>query len=174
MHIRPLLSGDWDDVSAIAQEATAFNAFDEELGSWESWDSRFIPGQRLVSASREGRITGWAALEAVGSRPSWSGVGAVSIYVAAAYRGQGFGSRLLAGLITASEDAGFWTLQAHVLPQNTAALHLLQDYGFAMVGTRHRLFQVGGAWQDAILLDRRSPVVFPDSAPVTQEIPEAS
>jgi phosphinothricin acetyltransferase len=174
MHIRPLLPRDWDDVSAIAQEATAFNALDDELSTWEAWDARFIPGQRLVAASREGRISGWAALESVSSRPSWEGVAAVSIYVAAAYRGQGFGSRLMAGLVTASEDAGYWTLQAHVLPQNTAAMHLLQDHGFAPVGTRHRLFQVGGAWQDAILLDRRSPVIEPDTAPVTQEIPEAS
>ncbi|MDR2348550.1 MAG: GNAT family N-acetyltransferase [Bifidobacteriaceae bacterium] len=174
MHIRPLLPSDWEDVAAIAREATAFSAFDEELVAWRAWDTRFIPGQRLVAASREGRIAGWTALEPVSSRPSWSGVAAVSIYVAAAFRGQGFGSRLLGGIVASAEEAGIWTLQAHVLPQNTAALHLLQDFGFARVGSRQRLFQVDDAWQDAILLDRRSPVVFADSTPVTQEIPEAS
>ncbi|MDR2380401.1 MAG: hypothetical protein LBE08_04380, partial [Bifidobacteriaceae bacterium] len=73
MHIRPLLPTDWDDVAEIAREATGFNALDEELASWQAWDERFVPGQRLVAASREGRIAGWAALERVSSRPSWYG-----------------------------------------------------------------------------------------------------
>jgi phosphinothricin acetyltransferase len=174
MHIRPLLPSDWDDVSEIASEATAFNALDEELAIWEAWDQRFIPGQRLVAASRQGRITGWAALEPVSTRPSWSGVAAVSVYIAAAFRGQGFGTRLLSGIVSSSEEAGYWTLQAHIPSQNTAALRLLGQHGFERVGLRRRLFQVGGAWQDAVLLDRRSPIVSADPAPVTQEIPEAS
>jgi phosphinothricin acetyltransferase len=173
MHIRPLLASDWDDISAITREAAGLSAFDEELDSWPGWDSRFL-SQRLVAASREGRITGWAALEPVSSRPSWAGVAQVSVYVAAAFRGQGFGTRLLSGLIAYSEDAGLWTLQAHVLAQNTAALRLLKDHDFEEVGLRHRLLRVDGIWQDAILMDRRSALVYPDSEPITQEIPEAS
>ncbi|MDR2453629.1 MAG: GNAT family N-acetyltransferase [Bifidobacteriaceae bacterium] len=174
MHIRPLLPSDWDYVSQITKEATSLSALDDELATWEAWNARFMAGQRLVAANREGRITGWAALEPVSARPSWTGVAAVSVHVSAPYRGQGFGSRLLEGIVAASEEAGLWTLQAHILPQNAPARHLLEDFGFEVVGTRRRLFQVEGAWQDAILLDRRSQAVFPDAAPVTQEIPEAS
>ncbi|MDR2380978.1 MAG: GNAT family N-acetyltransferase [Bifidobacteriaceae bacterium] len=178
MHIRPLLPRDWEDVAAITREAIGLNVLDQELLTWQTWDERFLPDQRLVAASREGRITGWAALELVSQRPSWSGVGAVSIYVSAGFRGQGFGSRLLAGLVASSEEAGYWTIQAHVLPHNTAALHLLADYGFEVVGTRQRICRAGDAWHDAVLLDRRSQVVSPgvrpESDPTTQEIPEAS
>ncbi|MDR2252319.1 MAG: GNAT family N-acetyltransferase [Bifidobacteriaceae bacterium] len=174
MHIRPLLPGDWDDIFEIAGEAVGLGALDDELTTWDSWNARFIPGQRLVAASREGRIAGWAALERVSSRPSWSGVAAVSVYVAASFRGQGFGSRLLGGLVAASEETAYWTLQAHVLPHNAAALRLLEHFGFARVGVRRRVFQTDGVWQDAILLDRRSAVVFPEATPTPQEIPEAS
>ncbi|MDR1388126.1 MAG: GNAT family N-acetyltransferase [Propionibacteriaceae bacterium] len=174
MHIRPLLPSDWTDVSAVAREAASLSTLDDELTTWEGWDARFIAGQRLVSASREGRITGWAALEQVSTRPSWSGVAAVSVHVTATYRGQGFGSRLLAGIIDSSEEAGLWTLQAHVLPHNTAAQRLLESHGFRIIGTRYGLFLRGGVWQDAVLMDRRSQLVSAASGLASTTIPEAS
>ncbi|MDR0627899.1 MAG: GNAT family N-acetyltransferase [Bifidobacteriaceae bacterium] len=174
MHIRPLLPRDWDDVSAILVGSLGPGALDDEPPTWDQFNDRYLPGHRLVAASREGRITGWAALEAVSPRRAFSGVAAVSVFVDAAYRGQGFGRHLLSNLITASEEAGFWTLEACILATNTAAAHLFEDLGFRTVGRQERLVQVDGAWHDTVLLEHRSAVVFPEAAPPTQEIPEAS
>jgi phosphinothricin acetyltransferase len=174
MHIRPLLTRDWDDVSAILSGSLGPTALDDELPPWEDWNARYLPAHRLVAANREGRVTGWAALEPISNRRSVAGVAAVSVFVEAGYRGQGFGNHLLANLITSSEETGLWTLQAYVAPQNNAAVELFHNNGFRTVGRRERFVELNGAWHDALLLERRSQVVFPESEALTQEIPEAS
>ncbi|MDR3107046.1 MAG: GNAT family N-acetyltransferase [Bifidobacteriaceae bacterium] len=174
MHIRPLLADDWEDVSQILAGSLGPAALDDELPTWEQWDGRFLVGHRLVAANREGRVTGWAALEPVSDRRALAGVAAVAVFVDIAHRDQGFGRHLLSNLIPASEEAGLWTLQAYVVAQNTAAVELFEDVGFRQVGRCERLIQANGVWHDAVLLERRSPTVSPDNQDQTQGIPEAS
>ncbi|MDR2253436.1 MAG: GNAT family N-acetyltransferase [Bifidobacteriaceae bacterium] len=174
MHIRPLLADDWEDVSAIMESSLGPTAFEDELPAWERWNARYLPGHRLVAANRQGRVTGWAALEPISGRSALVGVACVSVFVDPAHRGQGFGRHLLSNLVTASEEAGFWTLQVYVLPHNTAALHLCEELGFRTVGRRQRFARSGEAWHDAVLLERRSPNVFADAGEPAPEIPEAS
>ena len=59
----------------------------------------------------------------------------------------------------ASEQAGFWTLQAGIFPENGASLALHRACGFREVGYRERIGQMDGRWRDTVLLERRSPVV---------------
>ncbi|MDR2565731.1 MAG: GNAT family N-acetyltransferase [Bifidobacteriaceae bacterium] len=174
MHIRPLLPRDWEDVSAIMAGSLGPAALDDQLPTPEQWEERYLPNHRLVAANREGRVTGWAALEPVSNRPAFAGVAGVAVFVEPAYRGQGFGRHLLANLIAAADEAGFWTLQVYVAPQNTAALHLLKDSGFRTVGRRERFAQVNGVRHDAVLLERRLPEDAAEAEALTQEIPEAS
>ncbi|MDR0594912.1 MAG: GNAT family N-acetyltransferase [Bifidobacteriaceae bacterium] len=178
MHIRALLPQDWEDVSAIIAGSAGPSTLDGELPTWEQWDARHLPGSRLVAANREGRVTAWAALEPVSERPALAGVAAVSVFVDPTYRGQGFGRHLLANLIAASEQAGLWTLQAYVAPQNTAAIHLLEELGFRKVGRRERFAKVDGVWHDAVLLERRTPAGSPaETLPppaIAAAVPEAS
>jgi phosphinothricin acetyltransferase len=174
MHIRPLLPPDWADVSAIAAESAGRAIFEGEIENWEQFDGCFLPGQRLVAASREGRIVGWAALEPVSRRPSLWGVASVSVFVGAAFRGQGFGRRLLTGLVGSADEVGFWSLQAYVLPQNLAAHHLFEELGFRSVGTLLRLVESRGVWHDVDLLERRASVPQAEPARYTPKVLEAS
>lgn len=57
----------------------------------------------------------------------------------------------------ASEEAGLWTLQAGIFPENLASLRLHRACGFREVGRRERLGRLGDAWKDVLLLERRSP-----------------
>jgi phosphinothricin acetyltransferase len=86
-------------------------------------------------------------------------VAEVSVYVAAASRGQGIGRSLLEALIEASEAEGLWTLQAGIFATNVASLALHRACGFRDVGRRERLGALGGVWHDVWLLERRSVVV---------------
>ena len=74
-------------------------------------------------------------------------------------RGQGIGQALLSALVQASEQAGIWTLQAGIFPDNVASIDVHQACGFREVGVRERLGQMNGHWRDVILMERRSPVV---------------
>ena len=74
-------------------------------------------------------------------------------------RGRGVGRALLEALIASTEEAGIWTIQSGVFPENTASLALHQHAGFRVVGVRERLGKLDGVWRDVVLVERRSPVV---------------
>jgi phosphinothricin acetyltransferase len=150
--------GHWAAVRRIFQEGidTGLATFETAPPDWPAWDAAHRPDCRLVALER-GEVAGWAALSPASRRPAYAGVAEVSVYVARASQGRGIGRRLLSALVAASEAAGIWTLQAVVFPQNHASLAVHAAAGFREVGRRERIACVRGAWQDTVLLERRSP-----------------
>lgn len=160
LYVETMSQADWESVRAIYLEgiATGNATFETEAPSWEQWDRARLPVGRLV-ARAAGRVQGWAALSPVSARPAYAGVAEVSLYVATAARGQGVGSTLMQALIKASEQAGLWTLQGAIFPENQASLALVARFGFREIGRRERIGQRDGVWRDTILVERRSKVV---------------
>jgi phosphinothricin acetyltransferase len=158
--IAALTAADWDDVARIYAEgiATGNATFETEVPDWPAWDAAHLPSHRLVGRTGTG-VAGWAALSPVSSRCVYAGVAEVSVYVAAAARGQGVGTELLQALVGSSEQGGIWTLQAGLFPENEASLRLHTRAGFRVVGTHERLSKLHGVWRDVVLLERRSAVV---------------
>ncbi|MDX6559320.1 MAG: hypothetical protein QOF72_2369, partial [Blastocatellia bacterium] len=66
------------------------------------------------------------------------------------------GRKLLAALITASEENGIWSLQAGMFPENARSVALHRSFGFREVGRRKRIAKLDGVWRDTILMERRS------------------
>ena len=132
--------------------------FETEPPSWDAWDRLHLREPRLV-AREEGRVIGWAALSPISDRPVYRGAAEVSVYVAEDRRGTGVGRGLLQALVSRAEDAGYWTLQATVFPENRASLALHRGCGFRVVGRRERIGRHRGVWRDTLLLERRSPQV---------------
>ena len=157
MRIRALEPGDWQRVSEIyAEGIAARNAtFETEVPTWEAWDRSHLTTCRFVAELDE-TVLGWAALSPVSDRCAYGGVAEVSVYVASASRGSGIGSALLERLVTASEAAGLWTLQAGLFSENEGSLRLHERAGFRVVGRRERLGKLDGRWRDVLLLERRS------------------
>ena len=135
--------------------ATGLATFETAVPPWDIWQQKHHASCRLVARSNAG-VMGWAALSPVSLRPVYRGVAEVSIYIAKPARGQGVGKRLLQALVTASETAGFWTLQASLFPENRASLAIHISNGFRIVGRRERIAQLDGVWRDTLLLERRS------------------
>lgn len=160
MIITPMEPGDWPAVAAIFAEgiATGIASLETSVPPWEAWDAAHLRDCRLVARDGE-RVLAWAALSRVSMRQVYAGVAEVSIYVSARARGQGLGKRLLLAEIAASEAAGFWTLQAGILSENTISIALHAACGFRIVGVRQRLGQLHGIWRDIVLMERRSEVV---------------
>jgi L-amino acid N-acyltransferase YncA len=161
--IQRLTAADWDAVRGIYLEgiATGDATFEADAPGWEIWDGAHRQDARLV-ARRGGRVIGWAALTRVSGRCVYAGVAEVSVYVAESARGEGVGRALLEALIAASEQAGVWTLQAGIFPENAASIALHERCGFRVVGRRERLGRLGPTWRDVMLLERRSPRVGMD------------
>jgi L-amino acid N-acyltransferase YncA len=151
---------DWPAVREIYREgiATGNATFETELPDWEKWDSAHRKDCRLISRSG-GRVVGWASLSPVSARHVYSGVGEVSVYVAAGVRGGGVGKALLQALIEESEGKEIWTLQAGIFAENVASIALHKSCGFREVGVRRRIGKLGEVWRDVLLLERRSATV---------------
>src|SRR5947209_3246653 len=151
---------DWPRVRAIYLEgiATGQATFETDAPEWPAWDAAHLPTPRLIARVGQ-ESAGWAALSPVSSRCVYAGVGEVSVYVSADYRGAGVGRVLLTTLISESERIGLWTLQAGIFPENGASLRLHKSCGFREVGRRERIGQRDGVWRDTLLLERRSRVV---------------
>jgi L-amino acid N-acyltransferase YncA len=158
--LRELAERDWPAVRSIFEEgiATGQATFETEAPSWEAWDGAHLSEPRLV-AEDDGEVVGWAALSPYSARPVYGGVAEESVYVAEQARGHGVGRALLEALIERSEQAGIWTLEAGVFPENRASVTLHLSCGFRLVGVRERIGRMaGGEWRDVLLLERRSEV----------------
>lgn len=153
-----MCAADREEIRRIYLEgiATGNATFESEAPSWERWDAGHVRSCRLVAANGR-RVVGWAALSPSSGRPAYAGVAEVSIYVENDARVLGVGSALLSALIAASEQEGFWTLQAGIFPENEASLALHAKDGFRVVGRRERPGRMkDGRWRDVLLLERRS------------------
>ena len=155
--ISGMRASDWDEVRHIYGEgiATGNATMETAPPPWEAWDQAHRPDCRLVARDGD-RMLGWAALSRVSERCAYGGVAEVSVYVSQEARGRGVGRRLLEELVRASEEAGIWTLQAGIFPENAASLSIHQHCGFRVVGVREKLGKLGSAWRDVALLERRS------------------
>ena len=161
--IRPMQSADWPQVEAIfaAGIAAGEATFETTTPAWEQFDAGKIPAARLVAVDEGAAVIGWVAASRVSVREVYRGVIEHSVYVDPSRQGEGVGRHLLAAFITAAEDAGCWTIQSSIFPENTASLHLHERAGFRVVGRRERIArsQLGphaGQWRDTLLIERRS------------------
>ncbi|HEY2784434.1 MAG TPA: GNAT family N-acetyltransferase [Fimbriiglobus sp.] len=158
-HLRP---EDWHAVAEIYREGIAawHATFQTTVPSWDEWDRGHRSDCRIVARTgEENDVVGWAALTPVSGRCVYAGVAEVSVYVAAAVRGNGVGTKLLRALIAESEAAGLWTLQAGIFPENVASLAVHAGCGFRVVGRREKIGRMNNRWRDVLLLERRSPIV---------------
>lgn len=164
--ILPLTAEHWSRVEEIhaAGIATGHATFESRPPTWAEFDAGKLVDHRLVVVEPSGRVLAWAALSAVSTRPVYAGVVEHSLYVDPAAQGRGLGRLLLQQLITTTERAGIWTLQAGIFPENGASLTLHRTTGFSVVGTRRRLGRMtygpyAGRWRDVVMVERRSPTV---------------
>ena len=156
--IGPMTAADGLAVLAIyaAGIATGDATFQTEVPGWEEWDAAHLRDPRLVARDASGTVLGWCALSPVSRRAVYAGVAEESVYVAPAARGRGVGRALLQAMCRASEEAGIWTLQTGIFPENRASLALHEACGFRVLGVRERIGRHLGRWRDVVFLERRS------------------
>jgi phosphinothricin acetyltransferase len=139
--------------------ATGHATFETEPPDWPHFEAGRLAQHRFVALDPAGRVIGWVACSPVSDRCVYAGVVEHSVYVHPDAQGKGIGRLLLEALIASTEQAGIWTIQSGVFPENTASLALHTACGFRIVGTRERVGRHHGGWRDVVLLERRSPVI---------------
>ncbi|MFI2281337.1 metalloregulator ArsR/SmtB family transcription factor [Nocardia beijingensis] len=158
--VRQMRADDWQAVRRIYGEGIATRTATPatEVPSRDTLEARWLPQHRWV-AEIDGEVVGWAALSSASSHEGYEGVAESSVYVAEQMRGRGVGKALLHKQVIAADEAGLWTLQTSIFPDNRAAIALHHSAGYRTVGVRERIAQIDGKWRDSVFLERRSPVV---------------
>ncbi|MFB7115993.1 GNAT family N-acetyltransferase [Streptomyces sp. NPDC056291] len=133
--------------------------FETSPPAWEAFDAAKLPEHRFAALDGSGVVLGWVAASRVSDRCAYAGVVEHSVYVDPAARGRGIASALLQALIDSTEQAGIWTIQSGIFPENTASLAVHQRAGFRVIGTRERIGRHHGVWRDVVLVERRSPAI---------------
>jgi phosphinothricin acetyltransferase len=133
-------------------------SFETVAPQWEAFDRAKLPRHRFVATDGD-EVLGWVVVWPVSPRPVYSGVVEHSVYVDPAAQGRGVGIALMQALIDSTENAGIWTLQSGVFPENLASLRLHEKVGFRVVGRRERVGRHHGIWRDVLLVERRSPKI---------------
>ncbi|MFI8221322.1 GNAT family N-acetyltransferase [Streptomyces sp. NPDC085932] len=158
----PLAAEHAEQVLAIYQagidEGNA--TFETSPPSWEAFDAAKLPEHRFAALDADGSVLGWVPASRVSDRCAYAGVVEHSVYVRPDARGRGIASALLKALIDSTEQAGIWTIQSGIFPENTASLAVHRRAGFRVIGTRERIGRHRGVWRDVVLVERRSPAVI--------------
>ncbi len=165
-----MTAADWPDVQRIYAEgiATGIATFESTPPeTFTDFIKNKIPDACIVARATTGAIAAWAVLIPVSARYVYRGVAEMSLYVAAAHRGQRVGDALMKEMVRLSEAQGFWTLQSATFPENAASIALQQRHGFHIVGIREKIGRMphgplAGQWCDTLLLERRSRTVGRD------------
>ena len=136
----------------IAERAATFDTDDVTPAAVAGW----LGQERapLLVAELGGRVVGWARVIGSGERCALSGVGEYTIYLDRDARGRGVGSRLLVGLVSAAEGAGYWKLQGRLFTSNEASAALARRCGFREVGVYEHHGRLDGEWKDLLIVER--------------------
>ena len=140
LEIRPMREDDAGQVLAIYQAGldSGQASFETLAPSWEDFTAGRLPHPRYVATDTEtGEVVGWVAASRVSARPVYAGVVEHSVYVHPGCQGHGIGRALLTAFIAGSQDAGIWTIQSGIFPENAPSLSLHQALGFRVIGTRN-------------------------------------
>jgi L-amino acid N-acyltransferase YncA/DNA-binding transcriptional ArsR family regulator len=155
--VRALEDRDWAAVRRIYTEgiATGNATFETETPTRRMLEAKWLPEHRWV-AELNGEVAGWTAVTPVSARECYAGVGETSVYVGENVRGRGVGKALMHRQVTAADDAGLWTLQTSIFPENRTSIGLHHSAGYRTLALRERIAQQHGVWRDTVLLERRS------------------
>jgi phosphinothricin acetyltransferase len=157
VNIEPMTAVHADAVLAIYQAGldTGNASFETTAPDWPTWDTNHLPDHRYVAVDDQGCVVGWVAASPVSGRCVYAGVIEHSVYVLPTAQGRGVGRALLEQLIVSAEEAGIWTIETGIFPENAASLDLHEAVGFRVVGRRERIGQHFGLWRDTLLLEHR-------------------
>ena len=95
-----------------------------------------------------GELMGFASYGTFRAWPAYKYTVEHSLYVAASFRRQGVGKRLLGELITAARTQDYHVLVGGIDSQNSASIRLHEQFGFQHAGTIRQAGFKFGRWLD--------------------------
>lgn len=123
----------------------------------------------IAAEGEAGTVAGYAYACAFRPRPAYRYAVETSVYVAAAFHGQGVGTRLYRSLIGTLEAQGFAQAIAAITLPNPQSVRLHEALGFTQAGTYRQVGHKFGAWHDVGLWQRPLAPADPPHEPLPLE-----
>ncbi len=108
----------------------------------------------VMVAERDGAVVGWTALSKWSEKLAYSGTVETSIYIDAAFRGQGIGRCLKEAILEEGRRVGLHTVIARIAEGNDVSLHLNESLGFRRIGVMREVGRKFGQLLDVHLLQK--------------------
>jgi len=124
---------------AVLSTTGTFDITPRSVAHMKSWFEAHGDTYPVIVARRNKAVAGWASLSAWSERLAYRKSAEVSFYVHERFRGKGIGKALLAALIEASREKGFYVLLSRVTSENEPSLHLHRAAGFCSIGIMHEV-----------------------------------
>ena len=159
MHIRTMTPDDWPEVFRIYKQGidSGLTTFATNYPNYTDWNASHKEDCRFV-AEDNGQITGFVAVSPVSSKPHYSGVVEVMVYVDESRHHQGIGTALLRKLVEQAPTCGYWCLYSSIFAANQGSIGLHNKCGFRTIGYRERIAKDRfGTWTDTVLMEYRFP-----------------
>ena len=98
-----------------------------------------------------GEVVGWCDVTAK-DRPIYAHTGVLGVALLPPFRGQGIGAGLMRRTLEAAKAFGFHRIELTVREDNTNAIALYKQIGFAKEGVQRDAVRVDGVYEDLILM----------------------
>jgi L-amino acid N-acyltransferase YncA len=126
------------------------------VASRQKWFLDHSPARRpLWVAEDRGQIAGWLSYSSFYGRPAYDGTCEVSLYLAAEYRRQGLGTKMLFRCIEHAPQIKVTTLLGFIFGHNELSLRLFEKMGFQRWGHLPRVAVLDSLERDLIIVGRR-------------------
>jgi L-amino acid N-acyltransferase YncA len=156
--IRAAAEGDAAKIAEIYNQGIADGGatFETEPRTGDDMRARLNDAERfpVIVADDSGVVVGWAALSSYRARACYAGIAEFSIYLDRTARGRGLGRQLLAALVSAAAQRGYWKLVSRIFPFNAASRALCRRCGFREVGVYEKHGVLHGQWTDVVIVER--------------------
>jgi L-amino acid N-acyltransferase YncA len=117
--------------------------------------ARWIEGDLVLVAERDGAIVGWAKASAYADNHHYyDGVREATMYVERDSRRTGVGRQLLAALAEAAGGTGAHKLVGKVFTANEASISMVGGLGWREVGVHKRHGSLDGEWKDVLVVEK--------------------
>jgi L-amino acid N-acyltransferase YncA len=126
------------------------------VDSRRTWFEARDPDRRPIRVLElAGEVQGWISLKSFyEGRPAYDATAEVSLYLAPAVQGQGWGGRLLDGLIADAPRLGVEVLLGFLFAHNAPSQRLFRRRGFVAVGCLPAIARLDGIPRDLVILQR--------------------
>jgi L-amino acid N-acyltransferase YncA len=161
MQIRDAVEADLSAIVAIYNAAipsrnSTADLFPITVESRREWFSKHSPQRRpLWVLVVEDEIVAWIGLSSFyGGRPAYDATAEISIYIAPAHQGKGYGSLLVRQMLEQAPRLGVTTFLAMYFDHNQASRNLFERFGFQPMGHLPQIAELDGVKRGLIIAGR--------------------